>query len=117
MINRIRAWSDKNSIISHSIIGIVLGISGAKFILEMGGPWYWAYLNGIIWAAIAITAQEQTDERAHHAIKNFFVTYKLLGDGIESNTPTIWNGWDWKDWLGGIIGGSIGSLLTSWLWA
>lgn len=82
----------------HFIPQLLTGAAGALLVYIGSGPWWVATANGAMWAFLFMFGSEYHDEMAHRAV----------GDR--------WHGWDWRDFLEGVLGGLVGALIVSGAW-
>lgn len=109
MIKNFIKWGDTHPITYHAILFPPVGALGAwlatlpKWEDGTGLSWYWVLGASIVLTTGILISQEWSDERAKNRNKEH---HKKTG--FEGAEP--WHGADWRDIVGGEIGGLIGSL-------
>jgi len=94
---RILKWNDSYPILAHAVWMSPIGFVGGWIV-----DWWLGLLCVTLW----MSAQEWTDHRVHTRAKTTHSGKYVCGQ-------FNWNGWDWKDWIGGVIGGGLASWVGS----
>lgn len=114
MIKQFQAWSEVHPILGHAIFpGSTHGIAGALFLTLAGASWPWAIGAGTLLSIVGMTHQESSDQRCHDAIEAHHDAIVMQSGA--SRPPEVWHGWDWRDWVGGVLGGTIFAAATVWV--
>lgn len=96
---KIFEWAEKHQYIVHGGIGFFLALIGTLWPLFVGVSFLLSGINGMMYAAIWFVAKEATDDTVHVRLKDL---------GIRK----IWQGWSWSDFLSGIVGGLLGTVVS-----
>lgn len=115
-VESFNAWKDKHTVTAHAILATPVGFFVGMITYYMDGPWYWQLTNATISTIIAFSFQEWGDQRAKWAIDKHHAEAPLRaldsGDATgraQRKHDEVWHGWDWGDWIGGVLGGPIGA--------